>query len=111
MTRTYVKKTNSTYMRAEHRRAQIDAVAMRLSMGGGLYSWGLLDVARTIGMTEAGVRRYYTSALMLREKVIDVAVTERNLEIVTQALAMHDPLVADIPEDLRKACARYMARG
>lgn len=110
MVRTYVKKRNGTYLRAEHRRAQIDAAAIKLSVNGGLYDWSLSTIARMIGITEAGVRRYYTSAAMLREEVIYDAVERGDVDIVTQALAKYDPLVKDIPDKLRKACARHIAR-
>jgi len=66
---------NRVYLPAEHRRAQIDAAALSLSAGGGLYDWNLGDV-----------------------------------DIVTQALAKYDPLVADIPTKLRRACAAHLMR-
>lgn len=99
-----------TYLAAEHRRAQIDAAALALSAGGGLYDWSIGDVADMVGISREGVRRYYTSTQALREHVVRSAVEANDVDIVTQALAKYDPLVADIAPTLRKACARHIIR-
>lgn len=99
----------TTRLTAQHRREQILAVATELSRGGGLYGWTLQDVADAAGLSRPGVAFYYGHAA-LRARVVQRAVEAGDTDIVMQALARYDPLVADIPDDLREACAEEMRR-
>lgn len=101
----------TTRLTADHRRAMILAAAKAVSANGGLYDWALSDVADHVGISTAGVNYYFGSAQGLRRETIVNAVADRDVDIVVQAIAHHDPIVADIPSDLRDACARFIQTG
>lgn len=98
----------TTRLTAEHRREQIIQAAKHLSYGGGLYDWSLDDVAQLVGISRPGVRYYFHSVQKLRRRTINDAITGVDLDIVTQAVAKHDPLVKDIPNKLRQACGKFL---
>lgn len=100
-----------TRLTAAHRRAQIVKAAHALSQEGGLYDWSLDDVAEQVGVTRSAVRYYFYSAVSLRRELICTAVRERDVPIVTQALAKYDPLVHGIGDALRAKCAAYLDKG
>lgn len=93
---------------AEHRRAQIVAAVKALSADGGLYDWTLTDIAEHVGISTPAVRYYFYSAQDMRRELICTAIRECDVSIVVQALAKYDPLVEDIPNELRDACAEYL---
>lgn len=97
-----------TRLTAAHRRAQIIKAAYALSQEGGLYDWSLDDVAEQVGVSRSAVRYYFYSAQSLRRELICTAVRERDVVIVTQALAKYDPLVHGIDDVLREACAAHL---
>lgn len=99
----------TAHLSAAHRREQIVAAARALSSGGNLYTWSLTDVAEYVGVSRSAVRWYFTLT-DLRAHIIETAIDEADAAIVMQAIATHDPLVADIPDSLRKACARELTR-
>jgi len=102
---------STTRLSAEHRRAQIVGTARELSRGGRLYDWTLETIAQHLNITTNAVRYYFYSAVSLRNEIIYAAVRERDVGIVTQALAKYDPLVHEAPADLREACGQFMAAG
>lgn len=99
-----------TWTPAEQRIAQIRAAAIALSLEGRLYDISLDEIGEQVGLSRMGVRRYYNSARALQDWLIMDAIERGDVDIVNQALAKHDPLVANIPDKLRKACARSMLR-
>lgn len=98
----------TTRLTAEHRRAQILDAARNLSYDGGLYEWTLDHVAYVTGLSRPGVRYYFYSAISLRAEIIVAAIKGGDVPIVTQALAAVDPLVKDIPNELRAACGEHL---
>ena len=98
----------TTRLTADHRREQIVQAARALSYEGGLYDWSLDDVAQHVGLSRPGVNYYFYSAQGLRAEIIVTAVKDGDVAIVVQALAKFDPLVADVPAALRKACGEYL---
>lgn len=87
---------------ADHRRQQIVASARNLSKNGALYNWTLEDVAQMIDISIPAIKYYFGSAQSLRIDVIRQAVKEKDLEIIIQAVAKYDPLIADMPATLRR---------
>lgn len=97
-----------TRLPAAHRRAQIVAAARALSAGGRLYDWTFDDVAEFVGVSRPTIQYYFFNAPSLRREVVCKAIRERDVPIVLQALARHDPLVDDVDPELRQACAAAM---
>ena len=98
-----------TRLTADHRRAQIFHAARTLSCAGNLYVWTLDDVAEFVKMTVPGVRYYFYSVSGLRAEIITGAIDGRDLDIIGQAVAAHDPLVSDIAPALRDKAVQFLA--
>lgn len=98
-----------TRLDPEIRREQIVHAAKSMSYEGGLYKWTLEDVAKFVGITTPGVRYYFFSTAQLRDEIIRNAIDARDVPIVLQAIAAHDPIAESVGPALRKACARAVA--
>lgn len=91
-----------------HRRAQIVATATELSRNGGLYTWNLSTIADKIDVSTPLIKYYMGEREGFRNEIIVKAIKERDLDIIMQALAKHDPVVKDIDDALKQAAARYL---
>lgn len=92
-----------TRLTAQHRRAMILAEARLMSLDGQLYQWGMSDIAKRCNCAKTTVGHYYSGAGQIRNEVIGYAIIERDLDILAQAIAAHDPAIIDIDLELRAA--------
>lgn len=101
----------TTRLTPDHRRAQIVGTARELSRGGRLYDWTFDDIASALNVSRSLIQYYFFNVPSLRGEIICGAIRDRDVGIVTQALAKYDPLAKDVPADLRQACGQFMAAG
>lgn len=100
--------TQRTRLTKEHRRAQIIDAARKIAFEKGLYQVSMTAVADATGCTRSNVRHYFPSAVNLRKTVLRNAIKRNELTIVNMALAMSDPMVANISDSLRNACKAHL---
>lgn len=86
----------------ETRRAEICRTAAQIFLDRGYDATSVSDVARALGMTKAGLYHYFDSKEALLLEIMTFGVERMRDEVVTPALAVHDP-----EERLRQIVLRH----
>lgn len=83
------------------------AEALRCAQSVGYANVTLGHVAEGLGYTKTWVNRYFT-ADELRSGIVKRAIETRDLRVLAQAIASSDPLVAELPDELRRAAVEAL---